>query len=394
MATFAVSSTYLNDQQFKILTSPYRIIEFKYEILEAYSSKGFYSDVVKGGTIAYNYNAEIKRTWSGQIVERQTDDITRINFDSDWIKVWCYVTFVDPMLGIQTLQIPMGVFALYSNKRTLNGSLVTRDITGYDLAKLLDDDKLTTRLDIYPGDLITDVVNDLLASVGLNSGITPSNETYTVGRSKDLGMSKLKAINELLDSIGYTKLYFDADGIAKADPYIPPTLLDPTITYETDQDSVLGKDVTQTINTKVPNVLLLVVSQPDRPVLKATFENNDPNSPSSIQNSNGQRRVKFISDNEDATTQGALNAKGSRLFHDINQTYETIDINTRMMPIHGDYEIIYLRYDDGNNFIDGYTYSEVAWSINLEVGAEMSHTLRRIVDINNTGNTNDPIDES
>lgn len=387
MATYATSSLYVDEQQMKILSDPFRVVNYRFELLDyTYAPKMTLKCIKDGWKISYGTLDDIKRKLNVQYLEVDPDEMREIDWMNDWIKVWCDVTFTDPKNGKQTLSYPLGVFVMNTAKRSVSGDTVTRDIQGYDLSKFLADDLVEEVYNVFGDEYPTDKVNELLQLSGLQSNIQFSDNIQDTARSWDIGTSKLTIINDLLDAIGFTKLVFDAEGTAQAEPYIAPSKRNETITYATDNNKVLGSEVAQSLDTSVPNVVVVVASQPDRPPLVARLYNYSPDSPTSIPNRGGKRFTKFIADNETATSQAALNAKALRIFSDISQVYEAVEISTKVMPIHGDSEIILINYTEGDNFIAGHTFSEMGWDITAN---DMTHSLRRVVDISGGDETDD-----
>lgn len=381
MATFALSD-YTGDQQFAALRQDSRRITFRYEILDKdYTSKGDFVDVLQSGKVSYASLNDIKRVAQFTILENVNDDITRINFLSDMIRVWC--DFSTDTIDIEgrrapTLSFPLGTFILSSTSRDLVDGIVQRSVDGYDLGKLLAEDLLEFRYTIAVGADPVVAVEALLDDVGCKHEIQDTDVAMIAARSWDIGTSRLVIINELLSQLGYRSLCFDANGVAFSSEYLPPADRDITISYVTDDDSVLAEQVSTEFDIySVPNRWVLVVSQPDRPVITATVSNDSTSSPTSIIN-RGRVITDFRSDNEEAVTEAQLLAKARRIANEASQVYEQISFQTLCMPIHGDSEILYVEHTD---FISGNKFCETEWDITLDAQSMMNHKARRVVSI-------------
>lgn len=391
MAQYALSS-YPDVEQFRILSDEQRTVSFRYEILNGYdgSSKGFFTDIQPGGTISYNSLNTIKRTASFTVVENITDDITRINFLSDYIQVHCDFKFEDTS-GQQTLSFPLGVFVLSSNTRASKGRIITRAVEGFDLAQVLASDLTPNRFEVATGIVITNEIRGQLSLGGIaNIDISDSPEVMPATRSWDIGTSRLQIVNDLLAMIGYGSLWFDGNGVAQGHDYVAPSERVASISYITDDRSVISDEIGTEIDLfNVPNKWTGVVSNPNQATLVATYQNNNPDSPTSIQSRGRVVSSPILSDLE-ATNQSQLLSLVKKRAVEDSQIYESVNFKTLLMPIHGDSEIVYLQYlgdntdsesDTGSILREGSNYAETEWQITLDSSSFMTHRVRRIVSV-------------
>jgi hypothetical protein len=157
-------------------------------------------------------------------------------------------------------------------------------------------------------------------------------------------------------------------------PYKSPAERAPEYTYATDQASVIRGEVAQTIDLfDIPNKWVLVKSEADQAPLTATYTNTSTTSPTSTI-SRGRTIVDFRTD--DAADQATLNAKAARLAFEASQVFESVEVSTAAMPMHSNADVVAFEIH-GLAVAD--KYSEQSWELPLEVGASMTHTVRRVV---------------
>lgn len=207
--------------------------------------------------------------------------------------------------------------------------------------------------------------------------IVNSNSTLPASLEWEPGTPKLKIINDLLGAINYGSAVYDENGIFSAKPYVAPSVRSSEFTYATDSASVITGNVDQTIDLfGVPNKWIIVVSEPDRPVLVGSYTNSSPHSPTSTV-SRGRTIVDFRTE-QSAPDQVTLDAQAARLAFEASQVYEVIEFDTATMPIHSDSDVYDLIID---GLVVNSKYSEQSWSMTLENGAAMSHRVRKVVSI-------------
>lgn len=345
-----------------------RTIRFRYTLLDKNNvTQGDITNLVLNARVSNNFLAEIKRT---AVFELRDDG--SINFLSDRIKPFCEVKMSDG----GWVSFPLGVFLLSTpEKRADVTGLVTRRIEGYDQNQVLKDDRVTDRYLIPAGTNTISAVKTILDGAGINNqNLTPTNKTLPVDREWDPGTTKLQIVNELLASINYLSLYFDEDGVAVAKPYVSPANRAVEYTYRDDDTSVLFPEMEQVIDLfNVPNQWVLIVSEPDRSVLKSIYTNSNPDSPTSTV-SRGRTIVDYRQ--VEAADQTTLDDLAARLAFEASQVYEHVRLETPIMPFHSHNDVIQLYYA---KLGIAFKYSEQSWSFELRPGARHQHDIRRVV---------------
>lgn len=269
---------------------------------------------------------------------------------------------------------PLGVFLLATPARTLGETgVVQREVQAFDQLLVLMQDKVADRYSVNAGVKYTDAIDTL--TFGLNRAITPSSVTLSTAREWEPGTSKLRILNDLLAAINYESAWFDELGRLICRPYLSPADRTSEYTFADGQWSVRTGDAEQVLDLfDVPNRWVLVKSEADEAPLTSIYTNDDPSSPTSTV-SRGRIIVDFR-DNEDAADQASLDAKAARYAFEASQIYERMTINTAVMPMCSNADVVTLGLPD--LAVDA-KYTGHTWEYDMRAGAVMKHTVRRVV---------------
>ena len=346
-----------------------RRFSFRYELLDVENEFVEELTNVVGGKVEQNWLSDIKRVASFTMRE-----IGGIDFLSDRIKPFVRL-HLPPYGPLDFVEWPQGVFLLSSPKRKIDArGRVVREVAAFDQLQVYSDE-LEPRYTVAAGANVVTAVTTLLGAA--EKIVSPSTKTLTVAKEWEPGTSKLRIINDLLDVINYESLSFDEDGRAIVQPYRSPQERGQEYEYATDTHGLIVPDVEQELDLfAIPNEWVVVVSDPDRPMLVSTYTNNDPGSPTST-----VRRGRTITDHrteQDAVDQATLDAKVARIAFEASQVYEAITFSTAMMPTHSGNDVYRLRYDP---LAINAQYAEQSWSYELTAGAKMQHRARRVVSV-------------
>lgn len=272
---------------------------------------------------------------------------------------------------VATALISTSVIKKHYKKRTL---------TCYDRCIILMQDKLTDSIVIPAFTNIVKYIYDMLQDYDNAFNLIESNATNKADIYFEIGTAKLEVINYLLNMINYSTLLTDKHGIFYAIKYVLPSERDIEINYTDDkQTSIVYKDVGQELDLfNVANVFVRVTNNTAiNPPLKATYENNNPDSIVSTVSRN--RRIvdfKQIDNVTDSETLFAITKKEAYMSSDI---YEHIDLETSINTKHWYLSCIALNLQTYN--IND-KYIETSWSIdNLRAGGKMKHRLRRVINV-------------
>lgn len=296
---------------------------------------------------------------------------------------------IKPVLIQNGDENPLGVFmpAQVVPKDTKGEE--TLEVQAFDRCWRVRDNKLEGALYLSAGTAYLDTVEQLLTSSGIATIIkTPSEAVLAEDRQDwETGTSYLKIINDLLTEINYKQLWFNAQGFAILEPASTPTSEniqhvftnqkpDPRNPKEVETIRVLPQISRKTDIYQAPNVFIVICSNPDKSGdMKATAENNNPQSPLSIMK-RGRRIVQVVKVNN-IESQEKLEEYANRLLYESMTTGEVINIETALHSGFGVDDVTAIRYDGRSNTLG--VCIEKAWSMTLSPGGIMSHELEKVV---------------
>lgn len=324
---------------------------------------------VLGGSVENNALRAIKRTARFRMLETG-----ELNYLSDLVRPWARLAMPDGGF----VEWPLGTFSLATPDRELSeAGVVSREVEAYDLLVVLNDDRVLDRYTVAAGTAYTTAISTVAASAGLSSAITPSALTLPAAMEWEPGTTKLRIVNDLLSAINYESATVDEYGVLLGRPYQSPASRAVEYTYSDGAASVRRGRARQTLDLfAVPNVWVLVKSEPDQPALMSTYTNADPLSPTSTV-SRGRSIVDFRVE-EDAPDQATLDAKAARLAFEASQVFEAVAFDTAAMPMHSNADLLRLELP---GLAVSARYVEQSWALPLETGATMTHRARRVVTV-------------
>ena len=353
-----------------VLHGPVQQWSFRYDLLTNQNKLKKRLTNVLAASVANNALAEIKRTARFTLV-----DDGSIDFLKDRIKPWVRLKMPDGGWA----EWPQGVFLLSTPPRVVDSTgVITREVEAYDQLQVLVDDKMEGRYTIAQGTNYIVAVKALLDSAGIVSqNLAPTSSTLPADLDWEPGTQKKVIINALLGAINYRSLWFDENGVAVAEPYVSPADRASEYSYNTDDESVILPGVKDGLDLfAIPNKWVLVVSEPDRAPLTSVYTNENPNSPTSTV-SRG-RTIVDVRGYEEAVDQTTLDARAQRIAFEASQVYQQIEMETGIMPMHSDSDVVILVH---TALGISAKFAETSWGMELKKGAAMQHRLRRIVNI-------------
>jgi len=344
-----------------------RYMSYRYDRLDELNKYIEPIDYVLSGTVSNNALADIKRTAKFSLLDRGG-----LNYLKDRIRPWARLGMFDGGF----VEWPQGVFLLSTPERELGtDGIVRRNVEAYDQLLVLQQDKTTDRYSIAAGVKYTDAINTLAFS--FSRSVVPSALTLPAGMEWEPGTAKLRILNDLLGAINYESSWFDEAGNLICRPYLSPADRTPGYTYAADSMSLIIGPSTQTLDLfEVPNKWVLVKSEADQVPLVGTYTNTLSTSPTSTV-SRG-RVIVDVRTETDAADQATLTAKAERLGFSASQIFENIKFSTASVPLHSNADVLRLNFP--GLAVDA-VYSEHTWDLPLAVGAAMSHTVRRVVNV-------------
>jgi hypothetical protein len=364
-----LSSDYSLAQINDALHSSNRELKFRYDLLDNTNTFKRTLTNVLSGHVENNALATIKR-----IAKFTLQDDETINFLSDRIQPWILLKMPDGNFASWAL----GVFLLSSPKRKADvAGNVIREVDAYDLLQVLLDDKVIDRYTIPLGTNYIAALKTLLDSAGITSqNLTACASVLPASLDWAPGTDKLTIINALLGAINYWSLFFDAYGLAVAQPYVLPSNRASDYTYKDDSQSVTFPEVEQDLDLfAIPNKWVITVTEPDQSVLTSLYTNVNPASLTSTV-SRGRTIVSFLTNT--AVDQPTLDAKVQRQAFEDSQVYETVLLETAIMPMHSENNMLTLVFSPLGISAN---YNELSWGFDLVAGGRMKHSVRKVVSI-------------
>lgn len=280
------------------------------------------------------------------------------------------------------VEVPLGVFMPSSPEKSVDKDrVVTRSVDADDRTRILIDAKLTERFVVTKGEVYTDVIMQFLVdqfpNIPMPFIVEPS--TWVCGRTREfsVGTSVKEVIDRLAESINYHTVRFDEEGVLVLRSYVSPGDRTPEFHYTNDEYSIMDPEVGVAMDlTDIANVWITSLNEADEDPVFIKLENVDPANPFSIP-SRGRRIVDFR-EQEEGFDRASLLRKAKRIQFEANRVYENISFKTLINPFHSSNDCYTMEYTPVgvNN-----SYTEINWEFNLEAGAEMTHTCRRIVEL-------------
>lgn len=277
------------------------------------------------------------------------------------------------------IEFPLGIFLLKSPTEKEENGKIWRDVEAYDGILVLKDDKFTSRYTITAGTNYKTAMIDILATAGITKhNINDTDKTVPVAIEFEIGTEKIEAINQLATAINYIQMVVDPYGYYTSYPYQSPGTRAIEYEYKDDHLSVIYNGMERELDTwDIPNQWVAVLSDPEREPMMATYENNNPESPTSTINL-GRNIVRLL-EPESVADQNALDGYVQRVAFESSQIYGRISFESAIMPMHDYADVLGITYEPLG--LVNEKYSETGWTIPLVTGGKMRHDLRRVVNI-------------
>ena len=342
-----------------------RTINFRYIIvrdgadyMEIYPMEG------SAPTIRMDDGGEIKTSLSGSFA----DPGDAVSWLSDHIR---------PEMILDGVTYPLGIFLAASVRTQADDTRKYVSIEAYDQCWILRDTKTESLQYFASGTKYLAAVQSLLTDAGISLvNATPSDAVLAEAREDwDIGTSYLEIINQLLSEINYNPIWFDQNGMAILEPASTPSAANIEHTLDdTNVESLLLPKISSELDAyQAPNVFVVVCSNADKTSgMVASAENTNPQSPLSI--ARRGRRIVTVEQVDNIADQTELQAYANRLRNASMISGEAIEVTTGLLPGFGVADVVALRY--GDLFT---TCIEHSWSMQLQVGGSMRHSLEKVV---------------
>lgn len=208
-----------------------RTTEYRWEVLEHSNGVDYLVGTLDGvseGSLTWTQNAAVKGGGKAEVADLDVAEqgkmrIGQLKLESVRLRPVCVIA------GLP--ENPLGVFLVSSAKEQWEATGRVWDIELLDKCTVPSQDVVDQSYAVAAGTLILQQVRTILASSGEYIAINDSSTLATSsGMVWEAGTSKLKIINDLLDTAGYNALWMDGQGNFQATPRVLPA--DRSITYE------------------------------------------------------------------------------------------------------------------------------------------------------------------
>lgn len=362
-----IKNGYSREEVINMLHSDNRKVKFRYDLLDNQDNKKLELKNVIDGKIDMKSLARIQR--SGKFTIEEGENI-------DWLndRVQPFIMFQMP--DGKWIEWSLGIFLLSTPRRVESNQKVVRSVDAYDKIKILLDDRIDSRLTIPQGTSYINAITDLLVGASISKiNIQYTDKVLRETREFEIGTEKLNIVNELLQEVNYYGLYVDENGYFTSKPYIVPSNRTEEYIYKNDNKSVLLPQPQEELDLfDIPNKFVVVQSNPESEPLKSIYENN--NVRSKVSTLNRGRTIVDYREVDNIADQQSLDAYTERIANDASNVYGTVEFETALMPHHSFLDCIRLEYSD---LQVSDKYIETSWSMNLQAGTRMKHTVRKVV---------------
>lgn len=252
-------------------------------------------------------------------------DVARVDPYVDFLAVFQNREYDDTgiverdQLGLFTTPVPTGT-------RTIERAEGV--YTGHDLTAILARYAFTDTYNIPQGRNRVEAVIDILEMAGITRHeIEPTAQTFDTAVTFTLGTTYLDACNTILEGIGYYHLAATIDGRLTSIPSRDVRYIEP---YRTVTDDDLMREVyTQTTDTTVANIIIVIQDNAAEPPLWAIRRNDEIDSPTSTVSIGPKTRTETRSNLAD---QAAVNALADRLLSEGRTFYQVASVQTLPDP--------------------------------------------------------------
>ncbi len=238
----------------------------------------------------------------------------------------------DEQIGLFTLETPSEEFSALGYRAEIPGNGVTF---------LLEESVLRNNYIIAAGTKYTAAARDLVASVGLSSAIPDDSRIIPAGGlTIEAGVSKLEAVNGLLQSVNMYNCWATRDGRVTSMPYRSLAATQPSRTYGLgDSGEILGSLRFDRNTDNIRNVVVVVKDDPAGTILRAERVNNSPANPASVVNL-GRERARYVYDSSLAD-QTAVDRLADRLIQELG-VYVSAEAQVFPDPLLDIHDVVYL----------------------------------------------------
>lgn len=341
-----------------------RTLDFRYRIMRDGADYGeIYPPTGAVPRISMRSSNAVKMNFTGSFLPPHKD--------VDWMH-----DEIRPELILDGVAHSLGIYRPISVQETDNGQTASINISANDRCWTVRDTRHDSRVFFAAGTNYVAAAVSVLTGSGIAViNAVPTSAVLAEDREWPTGSSCLDIVNELLTEINYGQLWFDGSGAAMIRPVMLPAAINiGHVLDDTKIESLLLPGIqSETDVLTAPNVFVCVCSNADKiAAMTAVAENTNPQSPLSIAR-RGKRITKVIQINN-ISSQEALQTFANRQVSDSMMAGEVITVKSCLLPGFGVGDVTAIRYGELMAIC-----RESAWTMDLKVGGQMTHTLERTV---------------
>lgn len=259
-------------------------------------------DGVEAASVDWNVNATI----------RATGRLTYVGEPVNWNQVRLQPWYRAESGGHE-FERPLGVFIPASPGTTYTHTGASVELELYDKTDILERDQSAETYQVDAGTHVVPHVRAMLQAVGESRiAIDDSDQVLRSAIVWQAGTSKLRIINDLLESINYFSIWVDGYGVFRSSPYRRPSARSVELDLVDGKDAIYSPDLMHDFDTYEVANKVVCVSQSDgeAPALIAVATDTDPDSAFSYPVR--RRWVTRFEDNVQAADEQTLQAIADR----------------------------------------------------------------------------------
>jgi len=306
----------------RVLTG-HREESFRVDVLTLRDAKVTELDGVEGGAFDYSIYRTIRSGGSLTVTTEAPPDWLRVR-----LRPW-YIA----RQGDLTVEWPLGTFipATPDADHADDGQTYAVDL--YDKLLVLDEDAVENTYTLDAGTVVTDAVRALILETGETAMvIAESPETLTSSLVWEAGTTRLRIVNDLLDSINYFALWCDGYGRYHAEPYVPAGARPIVWPFADDERGIYlpefrhGRDL-----FSVPNKVVAVQATGGETEALVASVAAPPDWPTSFENRG--RYIVHTETDVEATSYEVLAAYAERRLRELSNPASTASIEFAPLPL-------------------------------------------------------------
>lgn len=254
--------------------------------------------------------------------------VTDVNQTIDWLN-----SRFRPVMVIEGLPIqPLGIFLASETPESWDRGR-TWSVKLLDKTTILEQDTISVTYSLAAGTVVTTKIIEIIESAGItNHAITPSAATLDGDIAWNVGTSKLRIVNDLLDIITYFSIFANFEGQLIGAPYVLPAQRPLFWEFLDGPESIYSPRFTRDVDTySIPNrVILIGIGDGTTAALTSIAENNDASSPYSI--ANRGRVIGRTESGVEAADQAALDLMARRRLVELTSPTAGVEISHAPVP--------------------------------------------------------------